>query len=58
MERCALQQKLRSTHEVIGGAQRAELLKKTDFESMDTPPLPFDILDNIFLREEVFFAVF
>ena len=47
LEGFVLPKKLRAIHTVTGEAQLAELTKNTEFESMETPSLPLDILNKI-----------
>ena len=57
MEGFVLPKKLRATHTVTGEAQLAELAKNTEFDSMETPSLPLDILNKILLWKEIFSSV-
>ena len=49
MEGFVLPKKLKATYTVTEKAQLAELAKNTEFEFMETPSLPLDILNKILL---------
>ena len=57
LEGFVLPKKLKATHTVTEKAQLAELAKNTEFEFMETPSLPLDILNKILLWKGIFSSI-